>query len=45
LGDIVDLDGDVVAEVVAPMAGEVWASRATPAVRTGELIGMVAAHV
>ena len=44
LGDIVDLDGDVVAEVFAPMAGEVWASRATPAVRTGELIGMIAAR-
>ena len=42
LGDIVDLDGDVVAEVVAPMAGEVWAWRATPAVRPGELIGMIA---
>jgi uncharacterized protein len=44
LGDIVDLDGDVVVEVVAPMAGEVWASRATPAVRAGELIGMIAAR-
>jgi len=42
LGEIVDLDGDVVAEVVAPMAGEVWAWRATPAVRPGELIGMIA---
>ena len=42
LGEIVDLDGEVVAEVVAPMAGEVWACRATPAVRPGELIGMIA---
>ncbi len=42
LGDIVDLDGDVVAEVVAPMSGEVWASRTTPAVRPGELISMIA---
>jgi len=42
LGGIVDLDGDVVADVIAPMAGEVWAWRATPAVRPGELIGMIA---
>jgi predicted deacylase len=42
LGEIVDLDGDVVAEVVAPVAGEIWAWRATPAVRPGELIGMIA---
>jgi len=34
----------VVAEVVAPMTGEVWASRATPAIRVGELIGMIAAR-
>ena len=42
LGDIVDLDGVVVAEVVAPIAGEVWACRATPAVGPGDLIGMIA---
>ena len=42
LGDIVDLDGDVVAEVIAPMAGQVWACRATPAVLPGELIAMIA---
>jgi predicted deacylase len=42
LGAIVDLDGDVVAEVMAPVAGEVWAWRTTPAVRPGELIGMIA---
>ncbi|MDF3041395.1 MAG: hypothetical protein K0Q71_4101, partial [Thermomicrobiales bacterium] len=42
LGEIVDLDGDVVAEVVAPVAGEIWAWRTTPAIRPGELIGMIA---
>jgi predicted deacylase len=42
LGDIVDLDGDPVAEVMAPMAGDIWACRATPAVHPGELIGMIA---
>ena len=42
LGDIVDFDGEVVAEVVAPIAGEIWACRATPAVLPGELIAMVA---
>ncbi|MGH2614451.1 MAG: hypothetical protein ACRDJC_04380, partial [Thermomicrobiales bacterium] len=42
LGDIIDLDGDVVAGVVAPMTGEIWACRATPAVLPGELIAMIA---
>jgi predicted deacylase len=42
LGEVIDLDDAVLAEVVAPMAGEVWAWRATPAVRPGELIGMIA---
>jgi predicted deacylase len=42
LGTIVGLDGDVVAEVVAPLAGEIWACRATPAVLPGELIAMIA---
>jgi predicted deacylase len=42
LGEIVDLDGDVVVEVATPVRGEVWALRATPAVHPGEMIAMIA---
>ena len=42
LGEIVDIDGTMVAQVEAPTDGEVWAWRATPAVRPGESIGMIA---
>jgi predicted deacylase len=42
LGDIVDLVGDHVADVVSSATGEVWALRATPAVRPGEMIAMIA---
>lgn len=42
LGTIVDLFGEPLAEVAAPVAGTLWAVRATPAVRGGELLFMVA---
>jgi len=42
LGTIVDLFGDPVAEVVAPVGGTLWAARSMPAVRTGELCAMIA---
>jgi predicted deacylase len=42
LGEIVDIDGAVVAEVAAPVEGTIWACRATPAVRPGEMIAMIA---
>jgi D-glucosaminate-6-phosphate ammonia-lyase len=44
LGEIIDIGGDVVARIEAPIEGTVWAWRATPAVRPGELIGMVSPH-
>lgn len=42
LGRIVDVYGDLIAEVTAPAAGTIWARRETPAVRPGEMIAMVA---
>jgi predicted deacylase len=42
LGAIVDIAGDPILEVRAPVSGSVWAWRATPAVRPGDLIGMIA---
>ena len=42
LGVIADVYGDPVTTVEAPEAGTTWACRATPAVRPGELIGMIA---
>jgi predicted deacylase len=42
LGTIVDLFGDPIAPVYAPRAGELWASRTMPPVRTGELIATIA---
>jgi predicted deacylase len=42
LGEIIDVTGDTQAEVSAPTTGDIWAIRETPAVRPGELIGMIA---
>lgn len=42
LGEIVDVAGDAVARITAPAAGTIWAWRTTPAVRPGDLIGMIA---
>jgi predicted deacylase len=42
LGTIVDLFGDPVAEIAVPISGTVWAMRATPPVRVGELIASIA---
>jgi predicted deacylase len=42
LGRIVDLFGDVVAEVHAPASGPIWAARSMPAVRQGELLCYIA---
>ena len=42
LGEITDIGGDAVGQVLAPIGGTVWAWRATPAVRPGDLIGMIA---
>jgi predicted deacylase len=42
LGVIVSVFGDPIAEVRAPAAGEIWAQRATPATRTGELVSLIA---
>lgn len=42
LGRIVDLFGDPVADVHAPVAGAIWASRTMPPVRTGELLFYIA---
>ena len=42
LGDITDLFGEPVAEVRAPASGTIWAARAMPAVRGGDLLYMIA---
>ena len=42
IGTFVDLFGDSLGDVTAPASGELWSMRATPAVRVGELIGMIA---
>jgi predicted deacylase len=42
LGTIVDLFGDPIAEVRAPVGGTLWALRGMPPVRIGELIGTIA---
>lgn len=41
IGRYRSLDGGYGQEVVSPLTGEIWALRATPAVRSGELIAMV----
>jgi predicted deacylase len=35
--------GDAIAEVVAPIAGTIWAARSLPAVRVGEQAFIIAA--
>jgi predicted deacylase len=44
LGAIVDVFGELVAEVRAPVAGTIWALRSMPPVRVGELVTMIAIH-
>lgn len=41
IGRYRSLDGGYSQEIVSPLTGEIWALRATPAVRSGELIAMV----
>lgn len=42
LGTIIDHFGRPIREVVAPVAGEIWAIRSMPPARTGELLAMIA---
>lgn len=42
LGQIVDIAGDEIDRVVTPVGGTIWAWRATPALRPGDLVGMIA---
>lgn len=42
LGTIINVFGDPIAEVIAPVSGTIWALRSMPPVRTGELLGMIA---
>ena len=42
LGKIVDIAGDEIDRIVTPVNGTVWAWRATPAMRLGDLVGMIA---
>ena len=42
LGVIVSVFGDPVADVRAPVAGEIWAQRAMAATRTGEIVNLIA---
>ncbi len=41
LGTIVDIWGSILEEITAPVSGAIWACRATPAVRPGEMIAMI----
>ena len=42
LGTTSDIYGQIVEEITAPRPGTIWACRATPAVRPGEMIAMIA---
>lgn len=42
LGTTIDMWGNVVEEISAPVSGMIWACRATPAVRPGEMVAMIA---
>src|SRR5262249_1750725 len=42
IGTIVDVFGEAVSEIRAPVAGTIWALRSMPPVRTGELVAMIA---
>jgi predicted deacylase len=42
LGTVVSVFGEPIAEVHAPISGEIWAQRTMPPVRTGELAFMIA---
>ena len=42
LGVVIDPFGSVLAEVISPISGSVWAIRETPHVDTGDLIFMLA---
>lgn len=42
LGTVVDVFGNELDHIIAPNAGTIWAARTNPAVRTGELLFMVA---
>lgn len=44
LGEIIDVGGEIVERMVAPAGGTIWAWRATPAVRPGDLLGMIASE-
>ena len=42
LGTTIDTYGSIIEEIGAPATGSIWACRATPAVRPGEMIAMIA---
>lgn len=42
LGTIIDIGGTILEEITVPASGVIWACRATPAVRPGEMIAMIA---
>lgn len=42
LGTTIDIQGAITEEITAPVSGAIWARRATPAVRPGEMIAMIA---
>lgn len=42
LGQIIDVAGEPIAQIIAPADGAIWAWRTTPAVHPGDLLGMLA---
>jgi predicted deacylase len=42
LGEIIDVAGEPIIQITAPVDGAIWAWRSTPAVHPGDLLGMIA---
>jgi predicted deacylase len=42
LGEIIDVAGEPIAQIIAPADGVIWAWRTTPAIHPGDLLGMIA---
>ena len=42
LGEIIDVAGEPIAQITAPVDGAIWAWRTTPAIHPGDLLGMIA---
>jgi predicted deacylase len=42
LGEIIDVAGEPIAQITAPVDGTIWAWRTTPAIHPGDLLGMIA---